>query len=68
VPSEPEPRTLNRHQRRIGRNRAQGEPILTTALIAWAIAGTGMYMLARAFQFLAEKRPDIDAGASAACA
>jgi arginine:ornithine antiporter/lysine permease len=41
---------------------------LTTALIAWAIAGTGMYMLARVFQFLAEKRPDIDAGASAACA
>ena len=38
------------------------------ALIAWAIAGTGMYMLARVFQFLAEKRPDIDAGASAACA
>ena len=32
------------------------------ALIAWAIAGTGMYMLARVFQFLAEKRPDIDAG------
>src|SRR6516165_8307420 len=32
------------------------------ALIAWAIAGTGMYTLARVFQFLAEKRPDIDAG------
>jgi arginine:ornithine antiporter/lysine permease len=32
------------------------------ALIAWAIAGTGMYMLARVFQFLAEKRPDIDSG------
>ena len=32
------------------------------ALIAWAIAGTGMYMLARVFQALAEKRPDIDAG------
>jgi arginine:ornithine antiporter/lysine permease len=32
------------------------------ALIAWAIAGAGMYMLARVFQFLAEKRPDIDAG------
>src|SRR5215470_12698433 len=28
------------------------------ALIAWAIAGTGMYMLARVFQALAEKRPD----------
>lgn len=32
------------------------------AIIAWAIAGTGMYMLARVFQALAEKRPDIDAG------
>lgn len=32
------------------------------AIIAWAIAGTGMYMLARVFQSLAEKRPDIDAG------
>src|SRR5262249_51311924 len=32
------------------------------ALIAWAIAGTGMYMLARVFQALAEKRPDLDAG------
>src|SRR6185312_282233 len=32
------------------------------AIIAWAIAGTGMYMLARVFQFLAEKRPDIDSG------
>src|SRR5215467_11410185 len=32
------------------------------ALIAWVIAGTGMYMLARVFQFLAEKRPDIDSG------
>ena len=32
------------------------------ALIAWAIAGTGMYMLARVFQSLAERRPDIDAG------
>jgi arginine:ornithine antiporter/lysine permease len=32
------------------------------ALIAWATAGTGMYMLARVFQFLAEKRPDIDSG------
>src|SRR5215471_1595985 len=31
-------------------------------LVAWAIAGTGMYMLARVFQFLAEKRPDIDSG------
>lgn len=32
------------------------------ALIAWTIAGTGMYMLARVFQALAERRPDIDAG------
>src|ERR1700722_14414345 len=32
------------------------------AIIAWAIAGTGMYMLARVFQALANKRPDIDAG------
>jgi arginine:ornithine antiporter/lysine permease len=32
------------------------------ALIAWAIAGTGMYMLARVFQALAERKPDIDAG------
>lgn len=32
------------------------------AIIAWVIAGTGMYMLARVFQALAEKRPDIDSG------
>jgi arginine:ornithine antiporter/lysine permease len=32
------------------------------ALIAWAIAGTGMYMLARVFQALAERKPDLDAG------
>jgi arginine:ornithine antiporter / lysine permease len=32
------------------------------AIIAWAIAGTGMYMLARVFQALAERKPDIDAG------
>ncbi len=32
------------------------------AMIAWAIAGTGMYMLARVFQALAEKKPDIDSG------
>jgi arginine:ornithine antiporter / lysine permease len=37
------------------------------ALIAWAIAGGGMYMLARVFQALAEKRPDIDAGVGTAC-
>ncbi|MGR3662644.1 MAG: amino acid permease, partial [Paracoccaceae bacterium] len=32
------------------------------AIISWTIAGTGMYMLARVFQALAEKKPDIDAG------
>ncbi|MCB4769551.1 basic amino acid/polyamine antiporter [Ancylobacter sp. Lp-2] len=32
------------------------------AIIAWAIAGTGMYMLARVFQALAARRPDIDSG------
>ena len=32
------------------------------AIIAWIIAGTGMYMLARVFQALAERKPDIDAG------
>lgn len=32
------------------------------AIIAWLIAGTGMYMLARVFQALASKRPDIDSG------
>src|SRR5215471_1353779 len=32
------------------------------ALIAWLIAGTGMYMLARVFQALAERKPDLDAG------
>ena len=32
------------------------------AIIAWVIAATGMYMLARVFQALAEKRPDIDSG------
>ncbi|MGB3339513.1 MAG: basic amino acid/polyamine antiporter [Devosia sp.] len=32
------------------------------AIIAWLIAGTGMYMLARVFQALAEKRPDLDSG------
>jgi arginine:ornithine antiporter/lysine permease len=32
------------------------------ALIAWSIAGTGMYALARVFQALAERKPDIDAG------
>jgi arginine:ornithine antiporter / lysine permease len=32
------------------------------AVIAWIVAGTGMYMLARVFQALAERKPDIDAG------
>ena len=32
------------------------------ALIAWAIAGTGMLMLAFVFQRLATRRPDLDAG------
>jgi arginine:ornithine antiporter/lysine permease len=32
------------------------------AIIAWIIAGTGMYMLARVFQFLAERKPSLDAG------
>jgi arginine:ornithine antiporter/lysine permease len=32
------------------------------ALIAWTIAAGGMYMLARVFQFLGERKPDLDAG------
>lgn len=32
------------------------------AIIAWIIAGTGMYMLARVFQSLAARKPDLDAG------
>lgn len=32
------------------------------AIIAWLIAGTGMYMLARVFQALAERKPNLDAG------
>ncbi|TCM20911.1 amino acid permease-like protein, partial [Novosphingobium sp. PhB165] len=32
------------------------------AIIAWLIAGTGMYALARVFQALAARKPDIDAG------
>jgi arginine:ornithine antiporter/lysine permease len=32
------------------------------AVIAWLIAGTGMYMLARVFQSLAERKPQLDAG------
>lgn len=32
------------------------------AVVAWAIAGTGMYMLARVFQSLAERKPELDSG------
>jgi arginine:ornithine antiporter / lysine permease len=32
------------------------------AIIAWCIAGGGMYTLGRVFQFLAERKPDLDAG------
>jgi arginine:ornithine antiporter/lysine permease len=32
------------------------------AIIAWIIAGAGMYMLARVFQYLAERKPKLDAG------
>ena len=32
------------------------------AIIAWCIAAGGMYMLARVFQGLAERKPDLDAG------
>src|SRR5215469_8678775 len=32
------------------------------AIIAWLIAGTGMYAMARVFQSLAERKPDLDAG------
>ncbi|OWV96811.1 basic amino acid/polyamine antiporter [Rhizobium sp. R693] len=32
------------------------------AIIAWCVAGGGMYMLARVFQALAERKPDLDAG------
>ena len=32
------------------------------AIIAWCIAAGGMYMLARVFQALAERKPDLDAG------
>jgi arginine:ornithine antiporter/lysine permease len=35
------------------------------AIIAWCIAAGGMHNLARVFQFLAERKPDIDAGAYA---
>lgn len=32
------------------------------AIIAWCIAGAGMYALGRVFQVLAERKPDLDAG------
>jgi arginine:ornithine antiporter/lysine permease len=32
------------------------------AIIAWTIAASGMYLLARVFQALAERKPDLDAG------
>ena len=32
------------------------------AVLAWSIAGAGMYALARVFQMLAERKPDLDAG------
>lgn len=32
------------------------------AIIAWSIAAGGMYTLARVFQTLAERKPDLDAG------
>jgi arginine:ornithine antiporter / lysine permease len=32
------------------------------SIVAWCIAAGGMYTLARVFQFLAERKPDIDAG------
>jgi arginine:ornithine antiporter / lysine permease len=32
------------------------------ALVAWAIAGTGMYALAMVFRVLAERKPNLDAG------
>jgi arginine:ornithine antiporter/lysine permease len=37
------------------------------AIIAWCIAAGGMYTLARVFQFLAERKPDLDAGVFAHC-
>jgi arginine:ornithine antiporter/lysine permease len=32
------------------------------AIIAWCVAGIGMYALARVFQALAQRRPELDAG------
>ncbi|MEV0320995.1 basic amino acid/polyamine antiporter [Streptomyces sp. NPDC050658] len=43
-------------------SRFAAETGVAGALIAWAIAGTGMLMLAFVFQALAVRRPDLDAG------
>src|SRR5262245_615400 len=32
------------------------------AIVAWTVAAGGMYTLARVFQFLAQRKPDLDAG------
>lgn len=45
----------------IPRNFAQATGVYG-ALIAWAIAGAGMLMLAFVFQTLAKRKPDLDAG------
>jgi hypothetical protein len=45
----------------IPRNFAQATGVYG-ALIAWAIAGAGMLMLAFVFQALANRKPDLDAG------
>jgi arginine:ornithine antiporter/lysine permease len=45
----------------IPRNFAQATGVYG-ALIAWAIAGTGMLMLGFVFQTLANRKPDLDAG------
>lgn len=43
-------------------SRFAQETGMAGALIAWAVAGTGMLMLAFVFQTLAARRPDLDAG------
>jgi arginine:ornithine antiporter/lysine permease len=45
----------------IPRNLAQATGVYG-ALIAWAVAGAGMLMLAFVFQTLANRKPDLDAG------
>src|SRR5262249_27727157 len=45
----------------IPRNFAQATGVYG-ALIAWAVAGAGMLMLAFVFQTLANRKPDLDAG------